>query len=212
MNWRSWVSRSALGRQLRTPGLGMGQGGLGLGQAGGHPVAQAVPGPPQAAPAGGQGRVGASQPALQEGLELGAMRAIVLRVDVPEKGLAGPLGAHKGILAAHAVEIAGPEQAVIVVLAQIGQGLPAQARGQGGRIRCGQRRLGRAGADQEQGGRFAQPGQQLAQARIGGRQRGSPGAPPVAGPCPAAPARPGRRSAAAPPAARARAAGRRCAC
>ena len=56
------------------------------------------------------------------------MGRVVLRVDLPDEGRAGPLRAHEGILAAHEVQVAGPEQPVVVGLGQPGQGDAAQRR------------------------------------------------------------------------------------
>lgn len=54
------------------------------------------------------------------------MCPIVLRVDVPDQGLTGPQGAHQRVFATHAIEVAGPQQVVKVVLCQVGQWLDAQ--------------------------------------------------------------------------------------
>ena len=62
----------------------------------------------------------------EEGLDLGDMRAVVLHVRLPDERPAGPLRAHPGILAAHEVDVARPQQAVVVVLRQPGQGVLAQ--------------------------------------------------------------------------------------
>jgi hypothetical protein len=43
---------------------------------------------------------------------------VLLRVDLPDEGLAGPQGAHQRVLAAHEVQVAGPQQMVEVRLAQ----------------------------------------------------------------------------------------------
>ena len=56
------------------------------------------------------------------------MCAVRLRVDVPDHGLARPLRTHERVLATHEVPVAGPEQVVVVELAQIGQGVDAQVR------------------------------------------------------------------------------------
>ena len=49
------------------------------------------------------------------------MSAVGLRVGLPDEWLRGPLRAHERILAAHEVEVAGPQQVVVVHLRQEGQ-------------------------------------------------------------------------------------------
>src|SRR3546814_13024745 len=44
------------------------------------------------------------------------MRIVVLRIDLPEQGLARPQRPHQGVLATHAVKVAAPEQAIEAVL------------------------------------------------------------------------------------------------
>ena len=58
---------------------------------------------------------------IKEGVELGLVRVVGLLVDLPDKGLAGPKGAHQRVFAANKIQVAGPEQGVIVKLAQRGQ-------------------------------------------------------------------------------------------
>src|SRR3546814_10676906 len=50
------------------------------------------------------------------GIELDQMRIVVLRIDLPEQGLARPQRPHQGVLATHAVKVAAPEQAIEAVL------------------------------------------------------------------------------------------------
>src|SRR5206468_12132408 len=47
---------------------------------------------------------------LQESAEFNMMQVFVLRINVPDKRPAGPLGAHPGIFAAHDVQVAGPDR------------------------------------------------------------------------------------------------------
>ncbi|MCY1224902.1 hypothetical protein D9M72_370790 [compost metagenome] len=54
------------------------------------------------------------------------MGALLLLVDVPEQRPPGPLGTDEGILAAHCVEIAAPENPVVVILADERQDLDRQ--------------------------------------------------------------------------------------
>ncbi|MCY1178516.1 hypothetical protein D9M73_188680 [compost metagenome] len=54
------------------------------------------------------------------------MAIFFLPVDVPEKWPARPLSAHKGIFATHGIEIAAPQQAVVLVLADEWQHLHGQ--------------------------------------------------------------------------------------
>ena len=61
-------------------------------------------------------RVGAVEPAREEGLDLVALRAAVLRVGVPEERDRRPLRAHERVLAAHDRRVAAPQQAVEVGL------------------------------------------------------------------------------------------------
>jgi hypothetical protein len=56
---------------------------------------------------------------VQPGRQLGVVRAVVLRVDLPDQGPAGPQGAHQRVLAAHEVEVAGPQQPVVGPLIQM---------------------------------------------------------------------------------------------
>ena len=84
---------------------------------------------------------------VEEGLELGVMGVVVLRIDLPDEGLAGPQRAHQRILAAHEVQVAGPQQVVEVGLrsaaaaSEIEQrAAPAPARGGSGRAAARGRR------------------------------------------------------------------------
>ena len=92
---------------------------------GGRPAPASAARPFQAVPgARDSGRSAAAAPAaaVQKGLELGAVGAVVLRVDLPDERPAGPQRAHQRVLAAHEVEVAGPQQVVEVGLASAGQG------------------------------------------------------------------------------------------
>jgi hypothetical protein len=64
---------------------------------------------------------GAGAEATEEGVELGQVHAVVLRIDVPDEGLAGPLRAHERVFAAHEVQVGAPEQVVVVALREHGQ-------------------------------------------------------------------------------------------
>ena len=55
---------------------------------------------------------------IKESVELGLVRVVGLRVNLPDKGLAGPKGAHQRVFAADKVHVARPEQVVIVKLVQ----------------------------------------------------------------------------------------------
>src|SRR3546814_4682973 len=44
------------------------------------------------------------------GIELDQMRIVVLRIDLPEQGLARPQRPHQGVLATHAVKVARSEE------------------------------------------------------------------------------------------------------
>ncbi len=55
------------------------------------------------------------------------MGAIVLRVELPDKGPASPQRPHQRILAAHEVQITGPQQVVVVALAQKRQPVDREA-------------------------------------------------------------------------------------
>ena len=84
-----------------------------------------------------QAPAGACQP-VEEGVQLGVVGVVVLRVDLPDEGRAGPERAHQRIFAAHEVEVAGPEQVVEVGLRQRRQrtrsaSAPRAAPGRGGR-------------------------------------------------------------------------------
>jgi putative YhdH/YhfP family quinone oxidoreductase len=75
-------------------------------------LGDAVPGPvklPQ--------RGGCIEP-VQEGFELGMVRAVILRVDLPDQGPARPQGAHQRVLAADEIQVAGPQQVVVVDLGE----------------------------------------------------------------------------------------------
>lgn len=51
---------------------------------------------------------------LQKCVELGQMGVVFLLIDVPEHRSRGPLGANERIFAAHHVEIAAPQQPIVV--------------------------------------------------------------------------------------------------
>ncbi len=53
---------------------------------------------------------------VEEGIQLRQVHAVVLRIDVPAERLAGPQGAYEGVFAAHQVEVARPEQPVVLRL------------------------------------------------------------------------------------------------
>ena len=92
----------------RCAGLGE---GIEVGPCGVDPV----PGPVQGAPA-----VGGLLPG-QEGFDLGVVGLVVLRIDLPHEGTARPQGPHQRVLAPHEVQIAGPQQVVVVGLCEVGQ-------------------------------------------------------------------------------------------
>ncbi|MNG40273.1 hypothetical protein D3C84_1287830 [compost metagenome] len=54
------------------------------------------------------------------------MDVFVLLIDVPEQWPASPLGADKGILTAHGIEIAAPEQVIVLILSDERQHLHGQ--------------------------------------------------------------------------------------
>ena len=58
---------------------------------------------------------------VKKSIQLGLVRVVGLLVNLPDKGLAGPKGAHQRVFAANKIQVAGPEQGVIVKLAQRGQ-------------------------------------------------------------------------------------------
>ncbi|MNL07783.1 hypothetical protein D3C87_1284730 [compost metagenome] len=88
---------------------------------------------------GGLRRHAAAAEALEPGVELHMVRHVVLRIDVPDHGPRRPVCAHAGILAAHEVHVAGPEQLVVVFLPYERNHLEGQAalcqRCAGGRLR-----------------------------------------------------------------------------
>ena len=49
------------------------------------------------------------------------MQVFILRVDVPNKGLACPLRTDEGIFAPHKIDIAEPEQLVVMLLGNEGE-------------------------------------------------------------------------------------------
>jgi translation elongation factor EF-1alpha len=69
-----------------------------------------VPGVPEGAQCFAGRRRQAGTMAVEEGIEFDPVRFVVLRVDVPDEGLAGPDRPYQRILAAHEVEVAGGEQ------------------------------------------------------------------------------------------------------
>ena len=58
---------------------------------------------------------------VEPGVELHVMRVVVLRIDLPDQRRAGPEGAHQRVLAAHEVQVAGPEQMVEIGLVEVRQ-------------------------------------------------------------------------------------------
>jgi len=54
--------------------------------------------------------------AFGKGINLGMMGVFCLLVGLPDKGFSRPLGANKGILAAHEIEIGDKQQAVVSLL------------------------------------------------------------------------------------------------
>lgn len=57
----------------------------------------------------------------EEGIELIQMRPLVLRVKLPDKRLASPDGADKGIFPADEIEVAALQKSVVIALrAEIG--------------------------------------------------------------------------------------------
>ena len=62
----------------------------------------------------------------KEGIELLMMHGIGLRVDLPDEGTSRPLRAHEGVLAAHEVEIARPEQPIVAILIREGEYMDIQ--------------------------------------------------------------------------------------
>jgi hypothetical protein len=53
---------------------------------------------------------------VDEGVELAPVRAVGLRIDVPDARSRGPLRTDEGVLAADEVDVRQPEQVVVVVL------------------------------------------------------------------------------------------------
>ncbi len=123
---------------------------------------------------------------VEEGVELGMVRAVVLRIDVPDEGLPGPERAHQRILAAHGVQVAGPQHFVesgLGAVRQPGDGRPAGRRGLRGRAARQRGAHGGGGAPlggQQVGARLfgeaaqqgGQPGGLVAEQRDGQRVRG----------------------------------------
>ena len=81
---------------------------------------------------GAASRAARRQEAVEEGVELGAVRVVVLRVDLPDERRAGPERAHQRVFAAHEVEVAAPEQAVEVGLREPRQRARRAARPRAG--------------------------------------------------------------------------------
>jgi PmbA protein len=63
---------------------------------------------------------------VEEGVDFRPVRAFFLPVGLPDQRLAGPLSTHEGVLAAHEIEVAGPQQAVITIDVHHGQDLNGQ--------------------------------------------------------------------------------------
>jgi hypothetical protein len=61
-----------------------------------------------------QGLGRAVQVEVEKGVELGRMRAVVLRVDLPQQRGRRPQGAHERVLTPHGVQVAAPQQPVVV--------------------------------------------------------------------------------------------------
>ncbi len=99
--------------------------------------AQAVPGGEQAAHARRQPGRRLGQEQVEEGLDLRPMRAVLLHIGLPDEGRARPEGPDQRILAAHEVEVAGPEQAVEVDLRERRQRDRAQPAASAGRSEAG---------------------------------------------------------------------------
>ena len=126
-----------------------------------------VPLPTGRAHRGGCGQGQAGQRERQERIELGEVCRIRLRVDLPHEGPPGPDRAHQRILAAHEVEIARPQQVVIVELAEPRQRLRAQ-RTRRADVSHRPRDLfgGMARGGQQQRGLVGEGAQQLGQVRV----------------------------------------------
>ena len=66
------------------------------------------------------------------------MQVFVLRIDIPDEWFARPLRTHEGIFATHEIEIACPQQFVVVMLSQEGHDAHRQgAARHAGAGRCG---------------------------------------------------------------------------
>ncbi|MNF73570.1 hypothetical protein D3C85_936940 [compost metagenome] len=68
-----------------------------------------------AQPLGGLGRQ-VGQIVVEKVVQLGQVGEIFLGVDVPQEGPRRPLGTYEGVLAAHQVEIAAPQQPIVTGL------------------------------------------------------------------------------------------------
>ncbi|MNE77052.1 hypothetical protein D3C80_1733350 [compost metagenome] len=85
-----------------------------------------VPRPPETADRLPCRRRQALRVQLKKGFELIQVNVFLLLIDMPQQRAPCPLGADKGIFAAHGIEIATPEQPVILVLPDEGQHLHGQ--------------------------------------------------------------------------------------
>ena len=79
-------------------------------------VPVAVPGPPEGRER--RCRIGCERSAIaaQERVELQPVRVLRLRIDMPDEWSGRPLAAHERVLAANEVDLAAPQQPVVVVL------------------------------------------------------------------------------------------------
>jgi len=86
-------------------------------------VRAGIPGPPEAGEGLCRGIGHAVQVAREKGVELVVVRRLRLRVDLPHEGSRRPLRTHEGILTAHEIQVARPQQLVVADLVGEGQHL-----------------------------------------------------------------------------------------
>lgn len=53
---------------------------------------------------------------IQKGVQLGTMRIVMLWINLPDKRLASPEGAHHRVFATHKIQVAGPQQMIEIML------------------------------------------------------------------------------------------------
>ena len=78
----------------------------------GHLIGQAIPNPVKSPQTWRRGQH------IQKSLQLGCMRAIDLRVNLPNKWFARPDSANHLVFAPHKIDVAGPEKVVKVCLTE----------------------------------------------------------------------------------------------